>query len=367
VSPNQQLHPEEHAGTISMSLELEIKAEAKHLGFAISGICLPDPPKHYQSYLNWLDAGCHADMAYMANPDNKLRRADPHNILPECQSILCLAMPYPSPLQHPKPESQAPTGRISAYAWGQDYHTYIQTQLHQLIATIPDLAGRQVKAKSYVDTGPILEKDYAQAAGLGWIGKNSCLIIPRRGSFFFLAELLLDLPLTPDPPCLFDGCKDCDRCIQACPTSAIRADHSIDANRCIAYLTIENRGAIPQALRPKLNDWIFGCDICQSVCPHNQHSLETPIPDAFTNSQINPFPELVEELMLSEEAFEQKYQGTALLRPRRQGYLRNVAIALGNQRSSEVLPFLKKTSETDQDPVVREACAWALAQYPSKT
>lgn len=347
-----------------MQLEAIIKTEASRLGFKLSGFTQPDASPHYPAYLTWLEDGCQADMAYMARPDAVMKRRDPRALLPDCQSILCLALSCPSPRLHPKPTCDRPLGRISAYAWGENYHEVIRGKLQQLTAFIQAQAGTPVHAKACVDTAPILEKDFAQLAGLGWIGKNSCFITVEFGSFVFLAELLLNLPLQPDQPQQIDPCEGCLRCHLACPTKAIRPDRSIDARRCLSYLTIEQSGSIPAILRPYLEDRIFGCDTCQSVCPHNCSMQNADFDDAFT-PKIDPYPDLISELTLTEEDFKRKYQGTPVLRAKRQGYLRNVAIALGNQPYPTAIQPLTDLLHSDPAPVIQDSCRWALANINS--
>lgn len=354
--------PDPNFTVAPMTLEDQIKAEAARLGFVLSGICLPETPPHYAAYLKWLEDGCHAGMAYMARPEAILQRYDPHSLLPACQSILVLGMPYPSPRTYPKPQSELPTGRIASYAWGTDYHKHIHQQLDKLIDFIANLTDADLIVKACVDTAPILEKDYAQQAGLGLIGKNSCFVTQEFGSYVFLAEVLLSLPLMADTPYQVNYCQDCLRCILACPTKAIRPDRSIDARRCLSYLTIEHRGPVPETLRPYLDDQIFGCELCQSVCPYNRGSLPEDIGDAF-NPVLDPYPDLIPELALNESAFTQKYRDTAILRAKWQGYRRNIIIALGNHPHPAARSILETLSQSDPDPVIREACTWALTLF----
>ena len=211
----------------------------------------------------------------------------------------------------------------------------------------------------YTDSGPLLERDLAQRAGLGWIGKNTCLINPQQGSYFFLAELLLGVALQPDPPFTQDRCGACTRCIDACPTGCIRPDRTLDARRCISYLTIELKGEIPEELRPRLGNWVFGCDVCQQVCPWNRFAPEQGDP-AFAPRPGIPAPELVAELALTAEEFKRKFTGSPVLRAKRRGYLRNVAVALGNQGDPAALPALERAAAEDPEPLVREHAAWAV-------
>jgi len=313
------------------SIEEMIKAEAKRLGFPFCGICRPDPPEHFATYLRWLEIGQNGRMDYMSSPRSKECRADPHVLLPGCQSIICLATPYPN-MEHERQAKQG-KGRIALFASVKDYHKIIAKRLNSLVEFISRRSSKTIQAKICVDTSPILEKSYAQRAGLGWIGRNSLLIIPNYGSNFFLAEILVDLKLNTDLPYKFDGCGDCNRCIKACPTQAINPDRSINANSCLAYLSIEHKWPIPRELYRSFDDLILGCDICQEVCPKNRHALILPGIPELTHPIINPQPELMDELMLTPDLFQKRYQDTPVLRAKYLYYMRNVLIAMGNSAS----------------------------------
>lgn len=349
-----------------MSLEADIKAEAYALGFVLSGVALPQIPKHFPSYLTWLTDGCQAGMGYMARPDAIEARRDSSKLLPGCQSILCLAVPYPPPAQAPPYDHNHPCGGIAAYAVLPDYHKTLLGMLKKLIPRIEGLAGRPIKAYTCVDTSPILEKYYAQKAGLGWIGRNSLLISPQYGSWINLAEILTDLKLAPDQPFLEDLCLGCTRCVRACPTRALRPDRSVDARKCLSYLTVENRGSIPEGSQPLMGSHTFGCDLCQVACPHNQDLLFANF-NYVSLPQVNPYPDLLAEFSLTKEAFKDKYQTTPVLRARYQGYRRNLAIALGNSGIQGAVPLLQQALQKEVDPGVLDACCWALAQLASKS
>jgi epoxyqueuosine reductase len=289
-------------------------------------------------------------------------------ILPGVQSILTLALLYSSPIEQPANWSQAAEirGRVAAYAWGDDYHTIIPPRLDRLADKISDLVHKQVHQRRYTDTGPVLERDFAQQSGLGWTGKNTCLISPEAGSFFFLAELFLDLEIEPDLPFPYDRCGSCQRCIQACPTGCILPDRTIDSRRCISYLTIEAKGPIPPELRSKTGQWIFGCDICQEVCPWNiRFAPKTGYPDFAPRPGI-PQPRLLNELQLTSEAFTHKFRSSPIQRARRRGYLRNVCVALGNQPDEESVSGLANILQAEPEALVRMHAAWALRQIRSK-
>src|SRR5688572_26633568 len=244
---------------IPKDLKERIKAKSQQLGFTLAGVTTPEPPPHYSTFEHWLSQGQHGTMNYLATETSRARRADPREILPECKSILVLATPY-SP---PSPSRRGDGGEVASYAWGDDYHDVLPARMKELVQFIEEQVGGPVKNRYYTDTGPILERDLAQRAGIGWIGKNTCLINPKQGSYLLLSEILLDLPLEPDAPIVTDHCGTCTRCITACPTQCILPDRTIDARRCISYLTIELKDEIPTELRDKIGNWVFGCDICQ--------------------------------------------------------------------------------------------------------
>ena len=307
-------------------------------------------------------------MHYLATGRARARRADPRLILPECKSILVLAIPYsdPSANRPPLPTGQElrVKGRVAAYAWGDDYHLVLRERLQAMVTYIESQVGHPVTNRWYTDTGPILERDLAQRAGLGWIGKNTCLINPKRGSYFLLAEILLGLELEADTPFSTDHCGTCTRCLDACPTDCILPDRIIDAGRCISYLTIELRDGIPPDLRPQLDNWIFGCDICQAVCPWNRFAPSQGDP-AFRNSPESVQPALIRELQLAPAEFKSKFKHSPVRRARLGGYLRNVAVALGNTGTSEDLPALEEARK-DGDPLVREHAAWAIERVKER-
>jgi len=344
-----------------MSLIDAIKAEADQLGFVLFGVAPPASPPHYPAYQAWIRAGRQAGMAYLARPEALTSRSTPEQLLPGCRSILCVGLPYPPPLPPPAVEPEKVRGRIAAYATLPDYHNILASKLEALAARLPSLTGRNVHWRACVDTAPILEKDYAFLAGLGWIGRNSLLLTPKFGSYVFLGELLTDLELEPDEPLQGDPCAQCYQCVQACPRRALLPERSVDARRCLSYWTIEHRGPIPEELRPLLGERIFGCDSCQVACPLNTQ----PSPAALTYAQdaiIEAYPDLLEAFTLSQEAWEAKYGQTPVSRAKYAGFRRNVAYALGNAHALQAEPALQQACEQDPDPVVWEACAWALSQ-----
>jgi epoxyqueuosine reductase len=352
-----------------MSLTQAIKEQAYALGFSLVGVTSAEPLPHAEVFELWLKEGRQGEMAYLESERSRERRAHPERILPGCRSLLALGMRCPAPIAVPDVGS-APRGRVAAYAWGADYHDIFPERLQSLVQFIEAQAGHAVPNRWYTDTGPILEREVFQRAGLGWIGKNTCLINPHQGSYFLLAEILLGIELEPDPPFTADRCGTCSRCIHACPTDCILPDRTLDARRCISYLTIELKGAIPFELRSSMGSWIFGCDICQQVCPWNQR-FATPLGDAgLAPRHGTAQPDLLQELALTPEAFRDKFgrqeqeprAHSPVKRAKRRGYLRNVCVALGNSKDPAAVPGLQQALLTDPEPLVREHSAWALGQ-----
>lgn len=289
-------------------------------------------------------------MEYLSSERNFPRRADPKSILPECESILVLALPY-SPVNSEISEHEF---QIAAYALGADYHDIIPPRLKEIVEFIEAQVGRPVPNRYYTDTGPVLEREFAQRAGLGWIGKNSMLINPQKGSTFILAEILLGVALEPDQPFATDHCGTCTRCLDACPTQCILPNRTIDAQRCISYLTIENKGDIPEDLRPQIQNWAFGCDVCQQVCPWNRFSL----PADLALQPTIPLPILTRDLLLAPTEFNQRFKGSPVKRAKRRGYLRNLAVAAGNNQNEKDLPVLEQAL-LDEEPLIQTHAQWA--------
>ncbi len=345
-----------HAST----LEAAIKQEAYRSGFSLAGITTCDSLPHAGVFAAWLEAGRQGEMSYLASPRSRQCRAHPTQILPECRSVVVLATRYPSPPPS-NPAGAALLGKIAAYAWGVDYHAALPGRLQALAQFVQAQVGHSVPSRWYTDTGPILERELAQRAGLGWIGKNTCLINPHCGSYFLLAEILLGLELVPDTPFTADRCGTCTRCLQACPTHCILPDRTIDARRCISYLTIELKGAIPLELRPSMDGWVFGCDVCQQVCPWNRFAPNAVDRD-FAHRLVAPTPDLLQDLSLTTHEFNQRFNHTPLSRAKRRGYLRNVAVTLGNSQHPLAIPALAAALQGDPEPLVRLHAAWALGQ-----
>jgi epoxyqueuosine reductase len=357
-----------------MALEQDIKSQANRLGFQLAGFTTPNTPPHVGVFESWLAAGRYGEMGYLASDHSRRFRANPLLILSECRSILVLGVRYPAPTKKSVgcPDTHLfirdVRGRLASYAGGSDYHTNLPLRMKQLVQWIETRLKVPVPHRWYTDTGPILERDLAQRAGLGWIGKNTCLINPSMGSYFFLAEILLGVDLEPDLPFTADYCGSCTRCQEVCPTSCILPDRTLESSRCISYLTIELKSAIPADLRSKLGDWVFGCDICQQVCPWNQR-FATPEGDpAFAplSDLSNPF--LLQEVALSPQAFNRKYKHSPVKRAKRAGYLRNVVVALANlavvhpELIPDALESLKQVLFQEPEALVRGHAAWGLGQ-----
>lgn len=338
------------------SLTERVKSAACALGFNPVGVAAATTPEHWAFYQQWLAQGFAGQMGYLGR--NLERRADPREIVPDAKSILCVGINYLPQEKEPGPDGEA-RGRISHYAQGDDYHDVMKTRLFDLLAAI-QVMEPSAQGRVYVDTGPVLERDFAARAGLGWFGKHTCLIHKNRGSYFFLGEIILNLALDPDTP-VPDHCGTCTRCIDACPTDAIVEPYVLDARRCISYLTIELKGAIPRDLRPGIGNWIYGCDICQDVCPWNQKHARPTEEAAFQARENRTAPKLSDLLSLDQAAFSSTFKGSPIKRTKRRGLLRNAAVALGNVGTQAAVPALVQAL-ADAEPLVRQHAAWALGR-----
>jgi len=330
-----------------------LKAEAERLGFELAGASPAVTATGVVRLQEWIDLGYAGEMRYIEN--RKAAYDHPAHVLAGCRSLLMLALPYRTQEPTPVEPGQA---RISRYAWGTaDYHDVIHDRLKQLSQYLQNLAPGAV-VRGVVDSAPLLEREFAQRAGLGWIGKHTLLLNRQAGSYFFLAALLTDVELDYDQPYQADYCGTCTACLDACPTDAFPQPGVLDATRCISYLTIELRGPVPADLRPGVGDWLFGCDVCQDVCPWNRKAPATTEP-AF--QPIETSVDAVELLSISEDEFRRRFRRTPLWRSKRRGIVRNAAIVLGNQGRPETVPALT-TALSDPEPTVRGACAWALGR-----
>jgi epoxyqueuosine reductase len=328
-------------------LAAHVKEAGRRLGFDLVAVGPAGPPDHAAAFEGWLDAGHAGTMAYLERGRDK--RVEPGRVLPGVRSVVACALGY---FQGTSPGD--PPG-VARYAWGEDYHAVMEPRLQALANTIVDAAPGTV-ARAYVDTGPLLERDLAARAGLGWIGKNTMLLHPDLGSFFFIGTVLATAELEPDAS-LPDRCGSCTRCLDACPTGAFVDPYVLDSRRCIAYLTIEHRGPIPAELRPGVGAWTFGCDVCQDVCPWNRRAPVTG------EAAFGPrrHPPLADLLVLDEVAYLGGLRGSPLKRARREGLARNAAVALGNRGAAGDVPALAEALGHPA-PTVRGHAAWALGR-----
>lgn len=398
-------------------------AEARAVGFDLAGVVTDPKSRHMAHLRRWIGAGRHGRMSYLSRADALARRADLARTLPAFRSAIVVAQSYacagapedregvgdaaPPSFKHtegptragardrptapsftrtkgpPEPEARGPAGEgraprhrrsagealVARYARGLDYHGVVTERLRALAGRLGAQAGQPFEWRAYVDTGPLLERELAQRAGLGWFGKNTMLIHPRKGSYFFLGALLTDLPLSPSPPFPGDHCGTCRRCLDACPTGALLGRDAsgapvMDATRCISYLTIELKGFVPRDLRPAIGNWVFGCDVCQAVCPWNA-KLSAPADPAYApraGFDREPLARLAERLLrMSGKQFQREFAGSPATRAGRNGLLRNVCVALGNWGAADAVPVLLAALD-DRAPLVRGHAAWALGR-----
>jgi len=333
-------------------LKKRLVSFGREVGFDSCRVAACNAPTHKNQFCEWLREGAHGEMTYMQRGEEK--RCDPEKILPGVRSIVVFALNYfQGERTHRRSETGA-TGRIARYAWGDDYHDGIGAKLHKVDDFLRGFGGQQ---KCYVDTGPVLERDHAAQAGVGWHGKSTMLIDERLGTWFFLAEILTTLELPPDKP-VPDRCGACDRCITACPTGAITAAHRLDARRCISYLTIELKTAIPLELRPLVGDRIFGCDDCLDVCPWNRFAQESR-KSAFRARRWTTGMSLRQYLDLTDAEFQALFRKSPIKRIKRRGFLRNVCVALGNVGDPSDLPALERAA-VDPESLIAEHATWAI-------
>jgi len=340
----------------------QLRHKARELGFNLVGVTPARPAARLAAYLRWIAAGMHGEMGYMARPDRVARRLDPGQILSGVRSLVCVGLDYAPAWRPPDELLHDPgRGRIANYAWGADYHAVMTPRLEALAEWLRAQApADSVRSRVYVDTGAILERDHAETAGLGFTGKNTLLIHPRRGSWLFLGELLTTLPLAYDAPrAPLPTCGSCRRCLDACPTNAFPQPYVLDARRCISYLTIELKGWIPRDLRPLLGNWVYGCDVCQEVCPFNRFAQATP-ETAFHPPVADAIaPPLLDLLALDEAAFQTRFARSPIRRIKRARLVRNACVAAGNWGSPTAVPILTHLL-ADPEPLVRGHAAWAL-------
>lgn len=342
-----------------------LKAHAFDLGFNLVGLARAAPSPFLNAYVRWIERGMHGEMGYMARPDRVARRRDLNAILPGVKSLIVVGLDFGGLDVPPDALTDPARGRIAAYAWGVDYHDVMTPRLEALANWLRLESGYPGRmGRVYVDTGAILERSHAHEAGLGFVGKNTMLIHPRRGSYFFLGEILTPLEFDAyDVPGRTTMCGTCNRCRAACPTDAFPAPFILDARRCISYLTIEHKGFIDRALRPLMGNWIMGCDICQDVCPFTRFARPTAEP-AFRPASLNRIaPPLLEVLRLDDAAFGELFDGSPVMRLRRDRLVRNACIAAGNWADPRAVPPLLSLLD-DRSPLVRGHAAWALSRIP---
>ena len=342
-------------------MESSLKAQAYGLGFDLAGIARLGPVETAGAFDAWVEAGYAGEMHYLARGAEK--RRDSRRPVEGALSAVVVAMSY---------GGREPSGPVARYARGDDYHDVMDARLRELHRWVDAKLGRPVRGKGYVDTGPLLERDLARRAGLGWFGKNTNLVNPTLGSFFFLGALLLELELEPDAPFEADRCGSCTRCLDACPTAAFVGPRSLDATRCVSYLTIEQKGAIPEELRPLLGELLYGCDVCQDVCPWNQR-FSSALPD---ESPYRPREVLAgkdartlarELLAMSQSEFSATFKGSPMKRAKLRGLKRNAAVVLGNVGTPDDVEIIARALGDDElDEMVREHAAWAASRIVAR-
>jgi epoxyqueuosine reductase len=341
-------------------LEERIKSQARALGFELVGVAPATAADGLDRLHDWLQRGFAGEMNYMQRQAEA--RSHPSAILPEVRSVIMAGMNYKAAGETSELAPQH--GKVARYARGTDYHDLLRERLNRLLewlrTEIPNCRGRGV-----VDTAPLLERDFARRAGLGWFGKNTMLLNRRLGSYFLIGALLVDTELRADPPHQSSHCGTCTACLDACPTEAFVGPGMLDSRRCLSYLTIELRGSVAEDLRPHMKEWLFGCDVCQEVCPWNSKAPAGAEPALGARADLEAV-DLRELFEMSEEALRTRFKGTALWRSRRRGLLRNAALILGNQGNVSAIPILERAA-ADSDDVVRAAAQWALKRLQQQT
>ena len=335
----------------------DLRQRARELGFDDCRFTTAAPPATAGKFQQWLADGKHGEMAWLER--NAAKRVEPQNVLPGARSLIVLATSYHTTTP---PAVARTAGVVARYAQFADYHALLGDRLQQLTAAVNELGGADTRSLWYVDTGPLLERDLAQRAGLGFTGKHTNLISRRLGNWIFLSEIITTLELEPDPP-ETNHCGRCTRCLAACPTGAITAPFELDARRCISYLTIELKGAIPVELRPAIGTRIYGCDDCLAACPWNRFAQTGRLMQSHARADLRS-PDLIGLLSLDEAQFKARFAGSPILRTKRRGLLRNVCVALGNLRDPAALPALHRAA-ADPEPLIAEHAQWAIAQIQS--
>ena len=338
-----------------------IKEKASQLGFDVCGLAPAGAFPELSFLRDWLDRGYAGDMAYLAR--TAAARADVRRVLPGARSVIVTGTVYNTDRPYSTERTDREAALIARYAWGDDYHDVLKARLEALVAWMREASAEPFEARAYVDTGPVQERVYAQYAGLGWIGKNTCLINPALGSWLFLSEVICTLPLETDAPAL-DGCGSCTLCLEACPTGAFAAPHVLDATRCLSYLTIETRGAIPEAYREAVGNHVYGCDVCQDVCPYNQQAVRSA-DRAWQPRAGLDLPRLVELWQRPDDELGRGLQGSAMTRAKLAGLRRNLAVAIGNSGDADAIAALAVPDERRPSadlPLVEEHIRWAVTK-----
>jgi epoxyqueuosine reductase len=338
-------------------LVTKVKSLARNLGFDVVGITSAEPfLRDEEAAVKRVREGLMDGLSWYT--EERVRKANrPQVLLEGAKSVVSLALSYN--YGEAEPDGDGPHGKIGRYAWGDDYHDVMKKRLREFVVDLPKVAGREVNTRIFVDDGPMNDRAAAERSGVGWFGKNTNILTPSHGSWVLLGQVITDLDLTPDAP-LKKTCGECVRCIDDCPTGAIVAPYVIDNRKCISYLTIELRGSIPRELRPLIGDWVFGCDICQDVCPVNRKAAPS-IEPAFEKRHDFDAPALIPLLELDDEAFRERFRKSPIRRTKRVGLQRNVCVALGNIGDPVAVPALAKALQSD-DTLVREHAAWALGR-----
>ncbi len=329
---------------------------AAEAGLDLVGAVPVQPSPGWQAYADWASAGYAADMAYLTRTESVEKRRDPRSVMPTAKSVLVAAASYAGPVA---PEADDLSGRVARYAWHADYHVWMLASLKQLVRSIEAETGVSVQSRCYVDTGPILERAWAQAAGLGWLGKNGCLIHPTLGSFLFLGVALVDIALTTAAHGTLPTCGSCTACLEACPTGALLSPGVLDARRCISYLTIEHRGDIPPELYAAMGDRVFGCDVCQDVCPWNRRAIGEHQSETAPSQASLHLPDLLE---IDVESFRERFRSTSIWRATPEGLARNAAIVLSNSPNPSARAYLDAAAKNHPSPLVRRQASAAIAE-----
>ncbi|HEX8318934.1 tRNA epoxyqueuosine(34) reductase QueG [Longimicrobium sp.] len=349
-------------------LSERIRAQALEMGFGVAGIAPAHESAQGDAFARWVDAGMHGEMGYLAREDAVAKRRDPAVLVPGARSAVVVGLEYYNADADPAATADPSRGIVARYARNHDYHELMKERLIALQEWI-NAELLPVTGRAYVDTGAVLERELASRAGLGWQARNTMLIQPGRGSFWFLGVILLDVELAYDEAFQKDHCGTCNACVSACPTGALLGRDEtgaprMDARRCISYLTIELKGAIPRDLRPLIGNRVYGCDICQEVCPWNRFATPSA-EEAFLAREGLDGPSLIEWVTMTQEEFSARFKGSPIKRAKRRGLLRNVAVALGNWGAPEAVPALA-VALNDEEPLVRGHAAWALGQIPDE-